>query len=43
MIRNYTQFNREEISAEAIRRFSYPVVGKQLDELYQKIIDPATS
>ena len=35
IIENYNRFNQQEISQTAIEKFSYPVVGKKLDEIYQ--------
>lgn len=38
MIDNYEQYNRSNISINAINNYSYPVVGKQYFEIYKKII-----
>jgi glycosyltransferase involved in cell wall biosynthesis len=35
MILEYENFDRQRISREAAARFSYPVIGQQLDELYR--------
>ena len=34
MLENFDRFDRELISLEAVAKFSYPVVGKQFDRLY---------
>jgi glycosyltransferase involved in cell wall biosynthesis len=36
MIRNTKQYNRPEIAAKAALRFSYEVVGKLFDDIYEK-------
>jgi glycosyltransferase involved in cell wall biosynthesis len=38
MMEHYTQYNRQEISAAAIEKYSYPVIGKQFSDLYMEII-----
>jgi glycosyltransferase involved in cell wall biosynthesis len=37
MIDNYQNFNREEIAAKAKNKFSYKVVGKELDNVYRSL------
>lgn len=38
MITNYTAYNRKKIAEDAAGRFSYPVIGKKLDEVYASLI-----
>jgi glycosyltransferase involved in cell wall biosynthesis len=38
MIEKYGLFNREAISKEAIGKFSYEIIGKQINELYHRLI-----
>ena len=38
MITNYTVYNRKKIAEDAAARFSYPVIGKKLDEVYASLI-----
>lgn len=37
VMNNYSTYDPVEISAEAQRRFSYPVVGMKLDEIYREV------
>jgi glycosyltransferase involved in cell wall biosynthesis len=37
MMNEYENYNREQISASARERFSYPTIGKQFDELYIEV------
>jgi glycosyltransferase involved in cell wall biosynthesis len=34
MVINYSVYNRKKIAEQATSRFSYPVIGKKLDEIY---------
>ncbi len=34
MVTNYSVYNRKKIAEQATSRFSYPVIGKKLDEIY---------
>ena len=34
MVSSYATYNREKIAETARERFSYPVIGKKLDEVY---------
>ncbi len=38
MITNYKAYNRKKIAEDAAARFSYPVIGKKLDEVYASLI-----
>lgn len=38
MVTNYTMYDRKKIAEQAKSRFSYPVIGKKLDEVYSTII-----
>ena len=38
MIDIYYQFDREKIAAEAVNKYSYPVIGKQFFDLYKEIL-----
>lgn len=38
MITNYKAYNRKKIAEDAAGRFSYPVIGKKLDEVYASLI-----
>jgi glycosyltransferase involved in cell wall biosynthesis len=38
MIENYSSFDRAAISADAMSRFSYPVVGKKIDQVYSQLL-----
>lgn len=35
---NHSMFDRKEIAENAFSRFSYPVIGKKIDEIYQSIL-----
>lgn len=35
---NYSMFDRKEIAENALSRFSYPVIGKKIDEIYQSLL-----
>lgn len=35
---NSSMFNRKKIAENAFSRFSYPVIGKKIDEIYQSIL-----
>jgi hypothetical protein len=37
MVKNYSAYNREKIAEQATSRFSYPVIGKKLDEIYSEV------
>jgi glycosyltransferase involved in cell wall biosynthesis len=37
MVSNYQSFDRNNIAVQAKNRFSYPVVGKKIDEVYSSI------
>ncbi|HEV8508762.1 MAG TPA: glycosyltransferase [Chitinophagaceae bacterium] len=37
IMNEYENYNREQISASARERFSYPTIGKQFDELYIEV------
>ncbi|MBS1668451.1 MAG: glycosyltransferase [Bacteroidetes bacterium] len=39
MLTNYEKYNRASIAEEAKKRFSYEVIGKQIDNLYQTCLD----
>ena len=38
MVTNYTMYDRKKIAEQAKSRFSYPVIGKKLDEVYGSVI-----
>ena len=38
MVTNYTMYDRKKIAEQAKSRFSYPVIGKKLDEVYASVI-----
>lgn len=38
MIKNYLSFDQASISLKAMARFSYPVIGKKLDEVYEMVM-----
>ena len=38
MVTNYTKYDRKKIAEQAKSRFSYPVIGKKLDEVYASVI-----
>jgi glycosyltransferase involved in cell wall biosynthesis len=40
MKNRYSFFNRKKIAEEAGNKFSYPVIGKKIDEVYSRIINP---
>jgi glycosyltransferase involved in cell wall biosynthesis len=35
MMDNYSMYNRDKIAEDAIGKFSYPVIGKKMDDIYQ--------
>ena len=37
MVTNYPEYSRKKIAEQALSRFSYPVIGKKLDEIYSTI------
>jgi len=37
-MKNYSLFDRAAISARAMKRFGYAVVGKKLDEIYSGLL-----
>ena len=38
MSENYSMFDRKKIAEHALGRFSYPVIGKKLDDVYQSVL-----
>lgn len=38
MVESYSSFDRASISSSAMARFSYPVIGKKLDEIYETVL-----
>ncbi|MBL0131813.1 MAG: glycosyltransferase [Chitinophagaceae bacterium] len=36
MMDNYAKFDRKKIAEDAQSRFSYPVIGKKIDEIYSR-------
>jgi len=38
LVKNYALYNRKKIAEQAEARFSYPVIGKKLDEIYSTVI-----
>lgn len=38
MVTNYSVYDRKKIAEQAKSRFSYPVIGKKLDEVYESVI-----
>jgi glycosyltransferase involved in cell wall biosynthesis len=39
MISTYSSYNKNKIAEDAQRKFSYNVIGKKIDELYQSVIN----
>ena len=43
MINNYAAYNRKKIAEDAISKFSYPVIGKKLDDIYSEVFSTTDS